>query len=101
MPGSAPDAAVQHQPARDRFVVPLGDAEAVLDYRRAGDGALAFTHTRVPETHEGQGIGSRLVEAGLAFARAEGLRVQPVCPFVAAYVREHAEHHDLLAPGYR
>lgn len=95
------DAAVQHQTARSRFVVPLGEAEAVLEYHRSGDGIIAFTHTRVPEAHEGQGIGTRLVEAGLAFARAEGLRVDPVCPFVDAHFRQHPEQHDLAAPGFR
>jgi predicted GNAT family acetyltransferase len=33
----------------------------------------------------------------LEIARAEGVRVRPVCPYAAAYMKRHAEERDLLA----
>jgi len=42
-------------------------------------------------------VAGRLVEAGLAWARAEGVRIIPTCWFVAQWVRAHPEHADLLA----
>ncbi len=44
----------------------------------------------------GTGAAGRLMEGVLASARAEGLRVVPLCSYAAAYIRRHPEHHDLL-----
>ena len=60
-----------------------------------------FTHTEVPEAHEGQGIGTALIEHALASARERGLKVIPICPFFAAYMKKHSEVQDLLDPAYR
>lgn len=92
---------VRHDTAASRFVADTDGGEAELTYRLTADGVIVFTHTGVPEAAEGQGVGSALVEAGLAHARAEGLRVMPLCPFVKAYMQRHPETHDLLMAGFR
>ena len=83
-----------------RFEVDLGDSTALAEYRLMA-GKIMFTHTEVPKSHEGRGIGTALVEAGLAAARERGLAVIPTCPFVASYMKHHPETHDLLDPSYR
>ena len=88
---------VTHESDRHRFVAQTDAGEAELEYQRTTDGVIVFTHTGVPEAAEGQGVGLALVEAGLAFARAEGLRVLPLCPFVKAYMQRHPETHELLS----
>ena len=62
-----------------------------------GRGGSRFTHTEVPDALEGRGIGKRLVKAALDDARAQGLKVVPVCPFVKHYIENHPETQDLLA----
>ncbi len=57
---------------------------------------IVLVHTEVAPTEEGQGTGSRLVRDALDDIRARGLRVAPVCPFVAAYLRRHPEQRDLV-----
>jgi hypothetical protein len=42
------------------------------------------------------GVGSRLVRGALDDIRSRGLRVAPVCPFVADYLRRHPEQRDLV-----
>ena len=64
-------------------------------------GAIRFYHTVVPEGHGGQGLGTALIEAGLSAARERGLKVIPICPFFAAYLRKHPEEQDLVDPGHR
>lgn len=87
---------VQHEPARHRFAASVEGGTAELAYERRGD-AVAFVHTFVPEAARGQDVGTALVEAGLAWARSEGLNVIPKCPFVRAYVDDHPEAQDLVA----
>ena len=91
---------VQHHEAKSRFEIDLGDAVALAAYHLM-PGKIAFTHTSVPPSHEGRGIGTMLIKAGLAFAREEGLMVIPTCPFFAAYMQRHADTHDLLDADQR
>lgn len=61
------------------------------------DGARVADHTLVPPAIGGRGVAARLVEALIADARAEGLRIVPECSYVAAQFKRHPEWADLLA----
>lgn len=94
-----PPPEVQHQPEALRFVVPTPRGLALCSYRRDQDAhgeVLVLHHTEVPVALEGRGIAAALVAAALAWARQQGLRVRPVCSYVAAYMRRHPETQDLL-----
>jgi uncharacterized protein len=88
--------AVSHDPARGRFEIRTDAGTAVLAYDRRGD-VLEMMHTEVPEALEGQGYGATLAEAALDFARRDGARVIPSCPFVAAFIERHQDYADLVA----
>ena len=76
-----------------------GHDAAVCSYRRQGD-VLVLHHTEVPHALQGQGLAGELVQAVLDWARAQGLRVRPMCSYVAAYMRRHPQTQDLLEnPG--
>ena len=103
--GDAPAApaawTVRDNPERKRFEIELGgDAVAIAEYTLP-EGIIMFTHTEVPPEHEGKGIGSALIRAGLKSARERGLKVIPICPFFAAYIQKHAEEQDLLDDVWR
>ena len=91
---------VRDNAERKRFEIDLGDSCAIAEYTLPA-GKIMFTHTEVPPEHEGKGIGSALIRAGLASARERGLKVIPICPFFAAYLRKHAEEQDLLDEAWR
>jgi len=97
---SVPLITVRDNPAARRFEAELDGFTAVADYR-IDQGTVTFTHVGVPREIERRGIGTRLVEAGLAAARERGWRVIPRCPFFAQYMRAHREVQDLLAPEGR
>ncbi|WP_275430632.1 GNAT family N-acetyltransferase [Klebsiella aerogenes] len=40
-------------------------------------------------------MAARLVEAGLAWAREQQLKVVPACSYVAIYLQRHPEWRDL------
>ncbi len=87
---------IRHDPDASRFVADAEGGEAELAYQRDGD-VIVFVHTFVPEASRGQGLGEALAQAGLDYARSEGLTVRPDCPFVAAYIEDHPEAQGLLA----
>jgi predicted GNAT family acetyltransferase len=80
---------VSDNQAENRFEAHVGGKTAFLVYRRM-PGRLVLVHTEVPTEFEGHGIGSKLVRAGIEFAREHALTVVPVCPFVIDYIRRHA-----------
>jgi len=86
---------------RNRFEAALGDGSfAIAEYKLEPD-IIIFTHTEVPPEHEGKGIGSALIRFALQSARERNLRVVPICPFFAEYIRKHEEVQDLLDPAWR
>lgn len=88
-----------HQ-GRRRFEIDLGDGRfAFADYNLI-KGKILFTHTEVPPDREGEGLGTRLIEAAVASARERGLKVIPICPFFAAWFERHPEEADLLDSGW-
>lgn len=76
--------------AEHRFELPTDAGPAVAVYEVDGS-IITFTHTVVPPEVEGHGVGSRLIAAALADAKARGLKVVPQCPFVQAYLKRHPE----------
>ena len=92
---------VRDNPASHRFEIDLGrGAFAIAEYTLPA-GKIMFTHTEVPPQYEGRGIGTLLIEHALTAARERGLKVIPICPFFAAYIKKHADVQDLLDPPYR
>jgi uncharacterized protein len=87
---------VHHNVAASRFEVVLDGHTSICDYRLQA-GLMVMNHTVVPPELGGRGIAAAMVEAALAWARAEGLRVVPQCSYVAAYMKRHPETQDLLA----
>ncbi len=82
--------------ARNRFELIVEGITAHIDYERKSD-RIVLIHTIVPDALGGKGVGSRLVKGALAMIRAEGLKLVPQCPFVAAYIDKHPEYRDLVA----
>ena len=99
-PKARPQWSVSDNRERSRFEIDLGDSRAVAEYTLP-TGMIMFTHTEVPSQHEGKGVGSALIRAGLASARERGLKVIPICPFFAAYMKKHQEEQDLLDSTWR
>ena len=80
-----------------------GRFEIAVDGKRVGlaryvedVGRRVFFHTEVDESFSGQGLAGVMVRQALDATREEGLRIVPVCPYVAAYVKRHHDWDDLL-----
>lgn len=74
-----------------------GEQLAEMTYVKSGDRLVIFDHTEVSPVLKGQGVGRKLVEAGVQMAREKGWKVVPLCPFAKAEFDKHREYHDVLA----
>ena len=91
---------VSNNSAQHRFEASIEGTTAFLDYRLT-PGALTLIHTEVPAVMRAHGVGSKLAGAALEFARNQGLRVNPLCSFVVAYIRRHPEYAELVRANDR
>ena len=57
-----------------------------------------FYHTEVEERFGGRGLATILVAEALEATRADGKRVVPLCPMVAAFIKKHPEFADITDP---
>jgi uncharacterized protein len=89
-------ASVRDNIALCRFELDAGGVTAVANYRLDGN-VMTITHTEVPPHARNRGIASRLIEGILVDARAHGLKIVPLCPFVGVYFSKHPEDKDVLA----
>ena len=64
------------------------------DYIRT-EQLVAFVHTEVDPSYEGQGVGAKLARAGMESVRADHLQALPVCPFISGWLSRHPEFADL------
>jgi predicted GNAT family acetyltransferase len=97
MPTSQPDAPrVTDNRDLERYEVHLGDELAGFVTYRLRPDRITFLHTEVEPALEGRGIGSLLAAAALDDARARGLSVIPICPFISSWIKRHPEYGDLV-----
>jgi uncharacterized protein len=89
------DRPVEFDPAAARFTVREGNETAVLTFRLRGR-TLVLLHTEVPTALRRQKVAVALARTALEYARDHGLKVEPICPFVAGYLERHPEYQDLL-----
>ena len=73
-----------------QYEVSVEEQIARIEYIKAQD-KIYLTHTEVPLSLEGKGIGSKIVEMALKDVARQDLTLIPLCPFVAGYIKDHPE----------
>lgn len=89
------DINVKHNEKDGTFETEVEGGLAFVEYVRDGD-SIRFTHTEVPKAAEGKGVAAAIAKTGLDYARANGLRVVPLCAYVRGYIERHPEYADLV-----
>ena len=65
-------------------------------YQRPQAEQMQIDHTLVFEGFEGQGIARQLVLAAVAFARANGRKIVPICSYARAFLTRTEEYNDVI-----
>ncbi len=69
-----------------------------MTYSVAGADKIIIDHTEGFPGSEGKGVGMKLLEAAVALARAQGLKILPLCPFAHKMMdRRKQEYADVRA----
>ncbi len=85
---------VIHNPTENRFETWIDGYLSKLDYIQDGKN-FVITHVGVHPEFRGQGVAGKIVQVGLEYAKENSLRVVPMCPYAAAYIRRHPEYAEL------
>jgi predicted GNAT family acetyltransferase len=94
---STSDGTVTRHEGRHRFEITYeGEVVGFTTFREV-DGVRVFLHTEIDPKVEGKGLGSKLVRSALDQTRADGMTVDPQCPFTRAFIERHPEYADLVA----
>ena len=81
-----------------RFVIYDDDVFAgEMTYTRRNDGNIVIDHTGVESAFGGKGYGGLLLAEAVGYARREGIKIVPVCSFVAARFAKDPTITDLEA----
>ncbi|TFJ91298.1 GNAT family N-acetyltransferase [Lentibacillus salicampi] len=79
----------------------IGDDEqnpkAEITYKESGTNELNVDHTYVSDELRGEGIGGKLVEKMVSYARNEGKTIDPTCPYAKQKMEETPAYQDVLA----
>jgi predicted GNAT family acetyltransferase len=95
MPEAGPSVGVIDNPDKNRYEAYVQDSLAGFVTYRTRPGVVTFVHTEVDKAFEGQGVGGHLARVALEDARVRGVKVEPLCPFIARYLERHPEFADL------
>lgn len=82
--------------SKNRFELEIDDHLAFVDYEMS-PGSIALVHTEVPKELGGRGVGSILAKAVLENVRAQGIKCEPRCEFLAGYIKKHPEFAGLVS----
>jgi predicted GNAT family acetyltransferase len=79
------------------FIALDGRRVGEMSYVTTGAGEITILHTEVGEELRGRGAGAKLVEAGVAWARANHKKVVAQCAYAKATIAKRKELQDVLA----
>ncbi|MEM9739799.1 MAG: GNAT family N-acetyltransferase [Pseudomonadota bacterium] len=80
-----------------RLTADLDGETLFIRYGWSRDGVMRVDHVEVPQALGGRGLGTELIGALVAKARAEGFKLIPVCGFARHQIQKHSEWQDVLA----
>lgn len=86
---------IKHENGRF-FVEKEGELLAELSYASAGDEQMEVNHTYVADELRGQGVGGKLLEEAVQYAREQNKKIIPTCSYAKAKMETESKYEDIL-----
>ena len=83
--------------SKGRYVLSKNGLEAEITFSVTTPNLIIADHTHVPEALRGTGAAVSIVHFMVNDARARGIKIVPLCPFVNAIRKKHPEWADVFA----
>lgn len=88
-------------PSEQRFEQGFADSDGELrrvwaDYAVQGD-IRRILHVEAEPALRDSGASGQFMQALAEHARAEGLKLHPVCGYAVAWLKRHRDYHDVVA----
>jgi predicted GNAT family acetyltransferase len=80
--------AFSHNPSKSRYELEVDGRLAFADYQRSGH-RLVISHVEADPALRGKGAAGRLMEEVAKVARAEGMKITPLCSYAAAWLKRN------------
>lgn len=89
---------IKDNKTKKQYELEIDNHIARIEYIIAQD-KIYLTHTEVPPSLEGKGIGFNIIKQALEDIKERELTLIPLCPFVALYIKRHPEWKKLVLKG--
>ncbi|PWT74997.1 MAG: GNAT family N-acetyltransferase [Bacteroidetes bacterium] len=90
---------IQHKQVDKKGLFYVGQEGAIaaeLAYSINHAGNMVIEHTEVDESLKGKHVGHELVETAVNYARNQGIKIIPICPFARSLFLKKKEWEDVL-----
>lgn len=73
-----------------------GKEAGIMTYTWAGSTKFIIDHTEVNEDFKGKGVGQQMLMKAVEYARANHLKIMPLCPFAKSVFDKNPDIADVL-----
>lgn len=77
------------------YIEENGERLAEMTFSKAGDSLIIIDHTEVSDALRGTGAGKKMVAQAVEYARSNGLKILPLCPFARAVFDKTPDYNDV------
>ena len=78
------------------YIASEGTTNALMSFVFAGEHQIIIDHTEVRPEFNGKGYGKALVAQSVHYARENGIKIIPLCPFAKKVFDKTPEFQDVL-----
>jgi predicted GNAT family acetyltransferase len=90
---------IEHEHTNDKGTFFINDGDKIIAemvYSTRPGGEMIIEHTEVDNALKGKNIGTELVDRAVEYAKANNMKIVPVCRFANAIIRRNPAYKNLV-----